>query len=42
MRDYGPRFIEDSGRLGMIDHVYNRPQRIVDDAYPDVASAVRG
>lgn len=42
MRDYGPRFIDDGGRLGIIDHVYNRPQRVDDDAFPDVASAVRG
>jgi len=41
MRDYGPRYIDDDGRPGIIDHVYNRPWRIVDDVYPDVASSVR-
>ncbi len=41
MRDYGPRFIDDDGRLGIVDHVYNRPTRTVDDAFPGVAASVR-
>src|SRR5690606_23182841 len=42
MRDYGPRFIDDGGRLGIIDHVYNRPARIADDTFPSVFSGFRG
>ena len=42
MRDYGPRFIDDGGRLGIVDHTYNRPSRVVDNAFPDLASNVRG
>lgn len=34
MRDYGPRFIDDGGHRGMIDHTYNRPSRTVDNAFP--------
>ncbi|MGB4857758.1 MAG: agmatine deiminase family protein, partial [Dokdonella sp.] len=34
MRDYGPRFINDGGHRGIIDHTYNRPPRTVDNAFP--------
>ncbi|MEO6077083.1 MAG: agmatine deiminase family protein [Dokdonella sp.] len=34
MRDYGPRFINDGGHRGMVDHTYNRPSRTVDNAFP--------
>lgn len=34
MRDYGPRFINDGGRRGIVDHIYNRPQRTIDNAFP--------
>ena len=36
MRDYGPRFIDDAGRRAAVDHVYNRPGRTADDAFPSV------
>lgn len=42
MRDYGPRFIDDGGRLGIVDHVYNRPARTLDDTFPTVFASVRG
>jgi len=42
MRDYGPRFIEDSGRRGIVDHVYNRSSRTLDDAFPGVAATFLG
>lgn len=42
MRDYGPRFIDDGGRLGIVDHVYNRPARTLDDTFPIVFADVRG
>lgn len=34
MRDYGPRFINDGGHRGIIDHTYNRSFRVVDNAFP--------
>lgn len=36
MRDYGPRFIDDDGRRAAVDHIYNRPARTSDDAFPGV------
>lgn len=33
MRDYGPRFINDSGRRAIVDHTYNRP-RPNDNLFP--------
>ncbi len=41
IRDYGPRFIDDGGRRGIVDHVYNRP-RANDDAFPPVFGAQLG
>ncbi|HET7844757.1 MAG TPA: agmatine deiminase family protein [Xanthomonadales bacterium] len=41
MRDYGPRFVDDAGARGAIDHVYNRP-RPVDDAFPGVWATTTG
>ena len=41
MRDYGPRFVDDHGRRGAIDHVYNRP-RPVDDVFPGVWATYSG
>jgi agmatine/peptidylarginine deiminase len=37
IRDYGPRYIDDSGRRSMVDHVYNRP-RPNDDAVPGLVA----
>lgn len=34
MRDYGPRFINDGGHRGIVDHTYNRPSRTIDNAFP--------
>ena len=39
MRDYGPRFVNDNGHRGIVDHTYNRPQRTVDNAFPSVFAA---
>lgn len=39
MRDYGPRFINDGGHRGMVDHTYNRPSRTVDNAFPALLAA---
>lgn len=33
MRDYGPRFVNDSGRRAIVDHTYNRP-RPNDNLFP--------
>lgn len=41
MRDYGPRFVDDHGRRGAVDHVYNRP-RPVDDLFPGVWATYSG
>ena len=41
IRDYGPRFINDSGRRGIVDHLYNRP-RPNDDLFPAVFGAQLG
>jgi agmatine/peptidylarginine deiminase len=38
IRDYGPRFIDDSGRRAIVDHEYNRP-RPNDDLFPIVYGA---
>ena len=38
IRDYGPRFVNDSGRRGIVDHTYNRP-RPNDDLFPGVFGA---
>ncbi len=41
MRDYGPRFVDVLGNRASVDHVYNRPNRTTDDAFPDVWSALQ-
>ena len=41
IRDYGPRFIQDSGRRGISDHTYNRP-RPNDNNFPGVFGAQLG
>ncbi|SFN61538.1 agmatine deiminase family protein [Dokdonella immobilis] len=41
MRDYGPRFINDSGRRAIVDHTYNRP-RPNDNLFPSVFGAQLG
>ena len=38
IRDYGPRFIENNGRLAIVDHRYNR-NRPADDAVPAAVAA---
>ena len=35
IRDYGPRYVDESGRRSMVDHVYNR-NRPNDDAVPNL------
>jgi agmatine deiminase len=39
MRDYGPRFIENDGRRAIVDHLYNRPSRTADNAFPGLVAA---
>ncbi len=39
MRDYGPRFINDGGRRGVVDHKYNRPSRTADNGFPTLLTA---
>lgn len=39
MRDYGPRFIDNDGRRAIVDHLYNRPTRTADDAFPGLVAA---
>jgi len=34
IRDYGPRFILEDENRAIVDHTYNRPSRINDDAFP--------
>jgi len=41
MRDYGPRFIDESGERAIIDHDYNRP-RPNDNAFPDFLASLWG
>lgn len=41
IRDYGPRYIDDSGRRSMVDHVYNRP-RPNDDLVPGLVAQQLG
>jgi agmatine/peptidylarginine deiminase len=40
-RDYGPWFIFEDDRLGIVDHIYNRP-RPLDDVIPQVIGAEWG
>ncbi|MBP7147927.1 MAG: agmatine deiminase family protein [Acidobacteria bacterium] len=41
VRDYGPWFIFDDGKLGIVDHIYNRP-RPRDDVVPQAIGAAWG
>ncbi|MEO8460355.1 MAG: agmatine deiminase family protein [Dokdonella sp.] len=36
MRDYGPRFVGDSGRRAIVNHTYNRSSRPNDNLFPSV------
>ncbi len=40
-RDYGPWFIFNNGRMGIVDHIYNRP-RPDDDVIPQVIGSTWG